>query len=155
MTDLRLRWDNTKGRADLVLLANGTVDTSGELETMVIVALFTDRRAEPNDRLPVGQDDPRGWWGDLFGVPADRIGSRLWLLENGRATDQTPLIARGYCLEALQWMIEDGIASAVEAQCWFDLVNPRQLNIAVTISRGDGSKLNLHYDNIWRAELSV
>lgn len=151
MSDLRLRWDNIQGRADIVLLPDGTLDVSADLETMVIVSLFTDRRAEPNDRLPGGQTDPRGYWGDLFGAPRDRIGSRLWLLT--KATDQTPLLARGYCLEALQWMVEDAIASAVDVQCWFDTLNPRQLDIAVTITRGTGERVNLQYDNIWREEL--
>src|SRR6185437_4635110 len=116
---LRLVWDPVNGRADLGF-HNGALDTRQLLETMIIVSLFTDRRADPSDRIPQGQTDRRGWWGDSYAdVPGYQLGSRLWLLENATTFPQMPVVARGYMLEALQWMIDDGIASKVEAEAWF------------------------------------
>jgi len=153
MADLRLKWDNTKGRADLVLLPDGTLDTSLDLETMVIVSLFTDRLADPADRLPAGSSDRRGWWGDSYASPSgELIGSRLWLLTT--ATDQTPLIAKSYILESLAWLIEDGIASAVEAECWYPPGTRARLDARITVSRGTGDPLRLDYAAIWQAELT-
>lgn len=153
MADLRLRWDNTKGYADLVLLPDGTLDTSLDLETMVIVSLFSDRLAEPSDRVPGGAGaDRRGWWGDSYArVAGELIGSRLWLLTT--ATDQTPLIAKGYILESLQWMIADGIATAVDAECWYPVGTRAQLDARITITRGALGPVNLQYAAIWQAEL--
>lgn len=151
MADLRLRWDNTKGYADLVVLPDGTLDTSLDLETMVIVSLFSDRLAEPSDRLPGGVTDRRGWWGDSYArVAGELIGSRLWELTT--ATDLTPLIAKSYILESLAWMITDGIATAVDAECWYPVGTRAQLDARIMITRGVGGPVNLQYAAIWQAE---
>lgn len=155
MSDVRLRWDMAKAHADIVLLPDGTLDMSGDLETMTVISLFSDRRASSGDRLPTNQDDPRGWWGDFFLPAGDHIGSRAWLLENGRSTLNTPVVAQGYFLEGLQWMPQDGIAASAEVQCSFPVDSKTQLDAIVTIHRGDGSKLNLAYDQIWRSELKL
>lgn len=144
MTDLRIRWDNaTGGGGDFARLGPG-LDSSEDIATAVALSLFSDRLAEASDAVPFG-GDRRGWWGDSYpAVAGDRIGSRLWLLSRAKATDALPLIARGYILEALHWMIDDGVAKAVEAECFFipGGGGPRsQLGALVTITRGDGTKL--------------
>ena len=69
---------------DWNLLGDGTLDATQELATAIIVALGTDRLAEPGDQFPdPDSSDRRGWWGDYQaeaiwdGWP---IGCRLWLL---------------------------------------------------------------------------
>ena len=47
-------------------------------------------------------------------VDEDQIGSRLWTLQRHKALDETRGIAEDLALEALQWMIDDGVAGAVE-----------------------------------------
>lgn len=88
------------------------LDMDDGLQTSVIISLFTDRRAEASD-LPAGANgaDRRGWWGDSFAdVEGDKIGSRLWLLAREKQTQATLLKARDFALEALQWLLDDGIA---------------------------------------------
>jgi phage gp46-like protein len=150
MLDIRLIWDPQQGRAD-VQLVNGQLDTSEVLATWVIVSLFTDRRAEASDQLPSGVTDRRGWWGDSYADnPGDRFGSRLWLLARARSNASLPLIARGYILEALQWLIDDGIAAAVDAVCAFAPNTQSRLDAVVTITRGDGTELAFPFDNLWQ-----
>jgi phage gp46-like protein len=79
---------------DWVLTPAGQLDDSDQLQTALIVALGTDRRANPDDVLPTPDDDDlRGWWGDLdaaaiwSGWP---IGTRLWLLSRAKITDRPP-----------------------------------------------------------------
>lgn len=89
------------------------------LETAIILSLFTDRRARADDPLPDGGDDRRGWWADAWPqAPAragqDLIGSRLWLLEREKDTREVVNRARDYAEEALQWLVEDGIAERIE-----------------------------------------
>lgn len=93
------------------------------LETAVILSLFTDRRARQDDPLPDGSEDRRGWWADAYhpaplGAPPgegnDLIGSRLWLLEREKDTQEVVNRARDYAEEALQWLVEDGIAEQIE-----------------------------------------
>jgi phage gp46-like protein len=84
------------------------------LETAVILSLFTDRRAEPDDVIPDGSQDRRGWWGDDFNADsADRIGSRLWLLHREKQLSVVLQRAQSYAEEALRWLIDDGVAESV------------------------------------------
>jgi phage gp46-like protein len=110
------------------------------LQSAVVISLFTDRRADAND-LPTNAPggDRRGWWGDSFGdVPGDRIGSRLWLL------------AREKAKEALQWLLDDGIASAVNVDAqWMD---GRQgvLQLNVEIVRASKPVTKYQFEAFWK-----
>jgi phage gp46-like protein len=88
------------------------------LETAVIISLFTDRRANEDDVLPdLNNTDRRGWWGDLVSqIGNDQIGSKLWLLKREKTTPTTIIKAKKYVEEALQWMIDDGIAIKIEVE---------------------------------------
>lgn len=155
MSELRLVWDASRGRADIALVAGGQPDLSEALETWIIVSLFTDRLAEPSDPVIAAADgtiDRRGWWGDSYLAldhPGDRIGSRLWLLERSKSWTGLPQIARGYCLEALQWLIDDGIASAVEVKCFFANGDTSRLVALVTVTHISGQPFDYRYDNAW------
>ena len=82
------------------------------ISSAVLCSLFADRRAELEDDLPASETDPRGW---CLEPTDDRWGSRLWLLERGKATTETVALARTAALQALAWLIEDGIAETVDA----------------------------------------
>jgi phage gp46-like protein len=82
-------------------------------ETAILVSLFTDRRADPDDVLPDNTDDKSGWWGDTLNEENDKDGSRIWLVGRSKnIPDILPMI-EGYIIEALQWMIDDQIASTI------------------------------------------
>lgn len=78
------------------------------LETAVAISLFTDRRASLEDSLPDASGNLRGWWADIT------MGSKLWLLERSKTIDKVLSDASDYIKEALQWMIDDGVADKVE-----------------------------------------
>jgi phage gp46-like protein len=73
------------------------------------VSLFTDRMAAPDDVIPDGSNDPRGWWGDEGETTL--IGSRLWLLQRAKQTTETLQRAYDYIAEALQWLIDDNVVA--------------------------------------------
>lgn len=143
MTDIALLWSNDALGADFAL-QQGQLATDDGLRTAIIISLFSDGRARDDDDLPTG-DDRRGWWGDAFLPPNDRIGSRLWLLEREKLTQQTLLRLRDYTREALAWLIEDGIAAAVS------VITERQgldrANICIEITRPD--RTISRFDFIW------
>ncbi len=122
MTDLRTAMIGPDDVIDLVR-RGATIDEDGSIRTAVLLSLFTDRRAAPDDELPEGAaGDRRGWWGDALpaagpdGAPAerDRIGSRLWLLARAKQTRETLNRAVTYARESLQWLVDDGHAAAVD-----------------------------------------
>lgn len=144
---IRLTFDSEIGECDLAQAVDGGVDEGDELGTAVLISLFTDRRVG-EEELPVvgGQTDVErsrargGWWGDAYpdGDEEDAIGSRLWLLtERGKLLPDAPLRAQAYAIEALDWMIADGVARAVEAVATRN--GEGRLDLVITITRTDGS----------------
>lgn len=98
------------------------------LATAVIISLFTDARAEDDDRLPLGSTDRRGWVGNSF-MPADfddsadTWGNKLWLLYISKAPVNILERARFTAWESLQWLVRDGLASRIEVVAdWVDNV---------------------------------
>lgn len=131
---------------DWQALTPGLAEDDG-LETAVIISLFTDRRAEPDDELPAG-DDRRGWWGDaLAEVPGDRIGSRLWLLSREKQLSRVLPKAREYALEALQWLVEDGVALAVDVTA--EIAGPGILGLLVEIRRPGAGPVKYRFERFW------
>jgi len=147
MTDLALRWDNALFQADLAL-DFGKLATDDSLRTAVIISLFSDARAESDDPLPDAGGDRRGWWGDAFAGGGRGIGSRLWLLDREKITREVVGRARDYAREALQWLVDDGVASAVSVDA--EAQPPAVLAIGVTIDR-PGGPARQRFDFVWEA----
>ncbi|MHC4712002.1 MAG: phage GP46 family protein [Planctomycetota bacterium] len=111
--DARLFFDLEQLAGDIAI-ESADVARETTLDTAVLLSVYSDRRAEHDDALPSGEDDRRGWWGDSFlPVDGDRFGSRLWLLERQKTTDETLARALEYIRESLDWLVDDGIAAAV------------------------------------------
>ena len=114
------------------------------LETAVLLSLFTDRRAEADD---VTDDEERqGWWADA--LDDDRIGSRLWLLRRTATRPNVAQRAREYAEEALEWLIEDGVAERVSVEA---ARVGQMLALTVRIERGNGGI----WERLWEIRLGV
>lgn len=112
------------------------------LETAVIVSLLTDRRAAADDALPdapstagIIPPDRRGWCGDAFD-PDRPIGSRLWLLQREKQTEETRRRAIFYAREALQWLVDDSHAVSISVSAEWAVGG--RLNMRVVISLPEG-----------------
>lgn len=147
MTDISTSWDVQNVRGDWRVV-NGDLASGSDLTTAVLISLFTDRAAQLGDVIPDGTNDPRGWWGDNQPdgntVP---IGSRLWLISRAKQTQQTLNSATTYAREALQWMIDDGVAANITvAASW---ATPGFLSMVVTIQRSNGTVTALNFKWAW------
>ncbi len=120
MADARLVWDPITGTADLAMVGPA-LDTSNDLETAVIISLFTDAQADPGD--VVYDADPRGWWADTYSaledpalptLPNDRIGSKIWQIFVRPRNQDTLNWLRDQVTQALAWMLTDSVASAID-----------------------------------------
>ncbi|NKB37848.1 MAG: hypothetical protein GKR93_11880 [Gammaproteobacteria bacterium] len=143
-------------------LKTSQLEADDGLATAVILSLFTNRLANDDDVLPNGSDDKRGWWADAYpDIAGDNIGSRLWLLEREKDEQSVVNLAREYAEEALQWMLDDGVASRVDVVAgWVEssgvivevktaTVFKGMLAIGVDIHRPDGSTAQFRFDNFW------
>ena len=152
MADIGLTWNSAVGYADLSIVGGDLAIDAG-LETAVILSLFTDAQAQPGDVIPDGSANPRGWWGDMpvdpaqqdASAPPDRIGSRLWLLDRALQTAETLRLAELYALEALQWMIDDGIAATITATASFPFLT--WIELVITIDQSADSTFTLAWQN--------
>lgn len=131
--DLGLTWSD--GSADLSIVGEDIAAEAG-LATAVELSLFTDRRAQDDDKPPSGDArDVRGWWGDQFAeIEGDLSGSRLWLLDRSKLTNETALLAKQFCVEALDWLVEDSVVSAVDVSASIQIAY-QALLIGVTLQR--------------------
>lgn len=153
MTDLLLYVTETG--ADLRIVEGELVADEG-LETAIIVSLFSDARADPEERLPeeIGTDDPpfireiRGFWADTV---LDRWGSKLYLLSRAKATDETATRASRFVEQALAWLVSSQIATAVTVSADFEELRTdagrleKVLSLEIGISRGTSSR----WDTLW------
>lgn len=148
--DIRVLWDNRQGIGDWAY-ARGDLETGQDLETACLVSLFSDRLATP-DHVPAdGTGDRRGWWADPY---EDRpIGSNVWQLERAKKTRATLGQARRYTLDALQWLIDDGLAKTI--LCNTSWVAPTLLGIAIAIIKPDGTHTRFAYGWAWNNLASV
>lgn len=146
MPDIELRPD-AAGIYDITIV-NGDFQGDDGLETSLIVSLLSDARADES-QIPQ-PESRRGWIGDLVApVPGFQYGSLLWLLEQARLTQKTLAQAENNAREALNWMIEDGLAQAI------DVIASRQdssLILDITVISPDGSVIRKAFD-LWRKTL--
>ena len=133
----------------------GGLQATAALETAVILSLWTDRACPKDHPLYKYADgDQRGYWGDGVDVRADLgeapLGSLLWLLERS-AIDQvrTPQWARSFAIDALAWMVPQGVAVRVDAQATVSK-SPNRMDLAVQVYGQDGSKIyDRRFEDVW------
>lgn len=108
--DLALIYNPTLQAFDLTL-AGTDLAFDDTLASAVLVSLLCDRLAATYEVKP--GEDRRGWWADAYADNQHQTGSRLWLLEREKQLPSVVLRCKQYVEEALEWCLEDGLASAI------------------------------------------
>lgn len=134
------------------VLATYSLELEDTLQTAVILSIFTDRRAGPDDKLPAGDTDRRGWVGDEFtsadfDTRPDPWGSLLWLSYTGKASAEVAEAARFAAAEALEWMVRDNLVSRVSVTT--EWVGERQDRLAVRPQIYKPGQVAPVYDVLW------
>jgi len=118
-----------------------------ELESAVLISLFTDALADPEDQLPPGQaNDRRGWWADSY--ETDPIGSKLWQVFWRQTTQDTLNWARDTVQKALQWMLDDNVASDLAIDLQF--LGKGRMGMGIVITEPSGQRTAFSY--AWQQE---
>jgi phage gp46-like protein len=163
MADVRTAWSPATAplRGDWLIEPPGLA-TDHNLETAVLLSLWTDASAHPDDDIPDGTDDRRGWWGNWESPEELMLGSRLWLLERAKSTEDTRRRAEEYAAEALAWMLDDDprwgrVAARVDVGAEYREVGPvppTTLFLRIRITRDDGTVYAQRFAWAW-TELTV
>lgn len=149
MSDIRTLWVDLGG--DWQLAGPSLAEDDG-LQTAVILSLFTDRLADAGE-AGVAATARRGWWGDAYAeAQGDRIGSRLWLLAREKRTTAVLVRAELYAREALQWLIDDGVASKVSTLAEAQGAQGDVLALAVEITRSATPVVRFRFESFWSGQ---
>jgi phage gp46-like protein len=147
MGDVRIVFDQTTFSGDFAMMG-GDLEQGHELQTAVLISLFTDQTADPQDVLPPGQAaDPRGWWADTY--EGEQIGSRLWQVFWRIANQDTLNWINDTATKSLQWMIDDGVATAVTVSGQF--LGKGKVGLSGVITEPSGKKTPFSY--AWTQEV--
>lgn len=98
------------GIYDIEIGFDGDIKTADSFDTYILVALFTDKRADASETLDPARR--RGWIGNEH-TPGFEMGSKLWLFEQSRLTRTVMNKVETEVLSALQSLVDDGFAVAV------------------------------------------
>jgi phage gp46-like protein len=146
VTDISLTFDPTTATCDWTI-TSGQITEGNDLETAVLISLFTDARAAPGYVSADGTNDLHGFWGDTYSQT--NWGSRLWQLDRASISNRPVILqaAQNYATEALQWLIDDGVAATISATVSF--LTPNTISLSVTItepSKGNPSTFAWAWD---------
>jgi len=86
------------------------------LEHAILQSLLNWAKAQKNDPLDNNQDK-QGWWGGEF---VQGVGCRDWTLARSKRTVDTLNRAKRHTEQALQWLIDKKVATAIEVTAYFE-----------------------------------
>ena len=131
----------------IVNLEAATLSTyiGNPLVRAVLISLFSWRRANADDDVQDG--DRQGWWADTYNTDGDLTGSRLWELLRQKVTTQALRQAEEFGREALQWMIDDGVAQTVGVAVEAD--DSGRVDMLVTVTKPDRSATTIRFQDVW------
>ena len=155
MTDLALQLID--GHQVSPVLWRGDLIVDDSLRGAVLVSLFTDAEASPEQLQEAGLDaspaERRGWWGDaVSSIAGDRIGSRLWLLARRKRMASVLPEAKRHAEDALAWLVSGGLAQTVTVTPSLGVAD--ELLLDVEIARPSGA-LRYRVSNVWAANFAA
>lgn len=145
-----IRWNNMLSRGDITVTHNGLSLDEG-LVTQVLICLFTDARADDDDVIPDGSGDPRGWPGDTYSDFS--WGSRLWLLEREKLTEDVRLRVEDYARLSMQPLLRAGYAR--NATVTASIIVPDRIAFQVVLTRPDKTTLTIEITRRWEATFNA
>lgn len=134
--------DDRGGPIDAQFTPGSGLGGGSRLFTAVLISLFSDAIAAPDDIITDGSSDPRGWW-------AAPIGSRLWLRTRAKATPDLPAIVKRDIEDALQWLLDDDIVAATEVTAAYQ--RPGMLGCQIVLKRRDGARAAVRFARVWES----
>lgn len=118
------------GSFDISVDENGDLAQTADIDTAIYMSLLTDKRAASSEVLL--PQNRRGWWGNIFNTDPDyEIGSKMWLLEQSRGTQDTLNKAQQYVVDCLQWLITDKYVKGIAVNAEL-VANGIQVNVKFT-----------------------
>ena len=120
---------------DIDFSSNGDFYLTETFETSLLVSIFEEKRADESEiPNPIYR---RGWWGNILNDGDFENGSKLWMIYQSRATNETLSRAIDYIKIAINWFIEDNLADKINVSGYYE--NKGELFIMINIIKDDNS----------------
>ena len=114
------------GKFDFTIAANGDIEQADFLDTAILVSIYENKRATRSEvQLPQNRE---GWIGNES-TPDFERGSKIWLYEQAKLTQEVINAIESAANESLAWLIGDGLAVSVNSD-----VRPKNGRIILTIT---------------------
>lgn len=136
--DFDLAFD--EGRGDLL--------TTDSLENTVAISIGTYARERNRGNSANLKPNIGGWWGDALDENGT-LGGYLYEAFPGKLTESTAGEIETLAGEALQWLVDDGVAKAVS--CSAGVTDGDKLILNVIIERPEGGDEAFQYELNWSA----
>lgn len=132
-----------KGYYDFEWTASGDFSTDQTLDTYILIALFEEVRATSTE-IPQA-NLRRGWLGNET-TPDFQQGSKAWLFEQERITGSRLAELGVVIRNALQPLIDDGLAINVDVETPF--LKDGKVSVFINLFR-DGSRVDRRFFELW------
>ena len=129
---------------DISFDSEGDILSNDAFDTAILVSLFAERRANESEVPEASRR--RGWVGNED-TPGTEMGSKLWLYEQSRLTRDAVSGIGIAARNALQWLVDDGFADAIEG------INPIPTSEGVRLEvviRRPNSKTERRFYDLWQ-----
>lgn len=124
---------NEFGIFDIALDADGDLQGTDSFNTALLMSLYCERRAGASEIADVSQR--RGWWGNVLSrIPGFEIGSKFWLLNQARTTQNNLNYGITYLQDGFNWLVQQGYAKKVQVSG--RIVNATGMNFTIQIFTG-------------------
>lgn len=120
-------------------IVNHKLNTTQGFDQALLMSILCEKRASSSEVS--APEKRRGWWGnEVLGFGNYNIGSKLWLLFQARANQDTLNNAITYTRDGLQWLINDGYVIDINVSAEYNIVNTqRVLDITIVLIRSKDS----------------
>lgn len=129
---------------DIQIGFDGDIETADSFDTYIIVALFTDARADESE---VAQPERRRGWAGNEHTPGFEQGGKFWLFEQSRLTRATMNDAEAAAVDALQSLVDEGLAVSVRGARVTRTADAATLEIDIERARDQVAK---RYFDLWQ-----
>ena len=147
--DIALEYNVEKGHFDIEFTDDG-FDLKGavNLRNAVGIMIFSERRTNSDDDVP----NQAGYPGDaLDDIDESNLGSKLWQRLRGKSLAKHLPEVEQDIKEALQELIDQGIAKTISVVASYAGTAKHRLNFQVEIVRQSGENLKFNY--VWEQPL--
>ena len=93
----------------------------------------------------MGEKSQRGYFGDS--ILNEQTGSKLWLLDRSKFTNDTLIKAKEYAKSSLDWLVTDKLAKEIHVEAYFNEQNKMILNVSIFKNNNEIESITIN--NLW------